>query len=41
MVSAAERRWRNEFDAYGLPAAEYVRAWMTPFVSNDDLWLGG
>jgi hypothetical protein len=30
MVSAAERRWRSEFDAYGLPAAEYVRAWLTP-----------
>lgn len=30
MVNEAERRWRSEFDAYGLPAADYVRAWLTP-----------
>jgi hypothetical protein len=30
IVNGAERRWRIEFDAYGLPAADYVRAWLTP-----------
>jgi hypothetical protein len=30
IVNGAERRWRTEFDAYGLPAADYVRAWLTP-----------
>jgi hypothetical protein len=30
IVNGAERRWRAEFQAYGLPAEEYVRAWLTP-----------
>ncbi len=29
VIRDAERRWRAEFDAYGMPANEYVRAYFT------------
>jgi|SRR5580704_16983637 hypothetical protein len=29
VIRDAERKWRVEFDAYGMPADEYVRAWFT------------
>jgi hypothetical protein len=29
VIRDAERKWRAEFNAYGMPADEYVRAWFT------------